>query len=221
MSKFKIGLTHSTGLRNPTLYELYGSDNYGIGGNVNLKPEKSETNELSVKYNILENLSFNSTAYRAKVYDQIESNAAYSKHENELIDINQEGLENELSFNGNNQRLSIFNIFSKSRKTNGQAQSRRPDLSYGANYSKKILLSPVGPFTINLNYKYTGQYIDWDGSANSRQKSTDIVDLSLKKNLFGNTFSLKLTNILNERYEKPATYSQDGRQIRFGFTSAF
>ena len=219
--KIKIGLTHSTGLRNPTLYELYGSDNYGIGGNVNLKPEKSETNELSVKYNILENLSFNSTAYRTKVYDQIESNAAYSKHENELIDINQEGLENELSFIGNNQRLSIFNIFSKSRKTNGQAQSRRPDLSYGANYSKKILLNSVGPFTINLNYKYTGQYIDWDGSANSRQKSIDIVDLSLKKNLFGNNFSLKLTNILNERYEKPATYSQDGRQIRFGFTSAF
>ena len=219
--KFKIALTRSTGLRNPTLYELYGSDNYGIGGNVNLKPEKSETNELSVKYNILKNLSFNSTAYRAKVYDQIESNAAYSQHENELIDINQEGLENELSFNGKNQRLSIFNIFSKSRKTNGQAQSRRPDLSYGANYSKKILLSSVGPFTINLNYKYTGQYIDWDGSANSRQKSTNIVDFSLKKNLFGNTFSLKLTNIFNERYEKPATYSQDGRQIRFGFTSAF
>jgi len=219
--KFKIGLTHSTGLRNPTLYELYGSDNYGIGGNVNLKPEKSETNELSVKYNILKNLSLNSTAYRAKVYDQIESNAAYSQHENELIDINQEGLENELSFNGKNQHLSIFNVFSKSRKTNGQAQSRRPDLSYGANYSKKILWNSVGPFTINLNYKYTGQYIDWDGSANSRQKSTNIVDFSLKKNLFGNTFSLKLTNIFNERYEKPATYSQDGRQIRFGFTSAF
>jgi len=219
--KFKLGLTHSTGLRNPTLYELYGSDNYGIGGNVNLNPEKSETNELSVKYNILENFSFNSTVYRAKVYDQIESNATYSKHENELIDINQEGLENELLFNGNNQRLSIFNIFSKSSKTNGQAQSRRPDLSYGTNYSKKVLLSPVGPFNINLNYKYTGQYIDWDGSANSKQKSTDIIDLSLSKNLKGNIFSLKLSNLLNERYEKPATYSQDGRQIRFGFKNTF
>ncbi len=219
--KFKIGLTHSTGLRNPTLYELYGSDNYGIRGNVDLKPEKSTTNELFVNYNILENLSFNSTAYRAKVFDQIESNAAYSQHENELIDINQEGLENELSFNGNNQRLAIFNVFSKSRKKNGQAQNRRPDLTYGANYSKKILLNSVGPFTINLNYKYTGQYIDWDGSKNSRQKSTDIVDLSFKKKLFGNNFSLMITNVFNERYEKPTTYSQDGRQIRFGFTSAF
>ena len=114
--KFKIGFIQSTGLRNPTLYELYGSDNYGIGGNVNLNPEKSETNEFSVKYNILKNLSFNSTAYIAKVYDQIESNAAYSKHENELIDINQEGLENELSYNDNNQRLSIYNIFQKVEK---------------------------------------------------------------------------------------------------------
>ena len=221
LSKFKLGLTHSTGLRNPTLYELYGSDNYGIVGNVSLKPEKSETNELYINYNILENLSFNSTAYRTKVYDQIESNTAYTKHENELIDINQEGLENELLFNGNDQRLSIFNIFSKSRKQNGQAQSRRPDLSYGANYSKKILLSPVGPFNINLNYKYTGQYIDWDGSENSKQKSTNILDLSLTKNLMGNTFSLKLSNLLNERYEKPATYSQDGRQIRFRFIKNF
>ena len=82
-------------------------------------------------------------------------------------------------------------------------------------------MNSVGPFTINLNYKYTGQYIDWDGSANSRQKSIDIVDLSLKKNLFGNNFSLKLTNILNERYEKPATYSQNGRQFRIGFTKLY
>ena len=221
LDKFKFALTHSTGLRNPTLYELYGSDNYGISGNVNLNPEKSETNELSVKYNFLENLSFNSTAYRSKVYDQIESNAAYSKHENELININQEGLENELTFDGNEQRFSIFNTFSKSRKTNGQTQNRRPDLSYGVNYSKKLSLNQVGIFNLNLNYKYTGQYIDWDGVANSKQKSTDIIDISLTKNLLGNTFFLKLSNLLNERYEKPATYSQDGRQIKFGFKSVF
>ena len=47
------------------------------------------------------------------------------------------------------------------------------------------------------------------------------VYLSLTKKLMGNTFSLKLSNLLNERYEKPATYSQDGRQIRFGFIKNF
>ena len=64
--QFKLGASHSTGLRNPTLFELYGTDNYGIEGNINLNPEKSETNELSAKYNFSDKLSFNSTAYRTR-----------------------------------------------------------------------------------------------------------------------------------------------------------
>ena len=85
INNFQIGATRSTGLRNPTLYELYGTDNWGIGGNTNLNPEKSYTNELFAKYNFTNNLYFSSTAYRATVFDQIESNSAYSMHENELI----------------------------------------------------------------------------------------------------------------------------------------
>ena len=221
LDKFKFGLTHSTGLRNPSLYELYGSDNYGIGGNTKLNPEKSETNELYGEYNFSETIKFTSTAYRAKVFDRIESNAAYSMHENELIDINQEGLESELLFSGNNQNVGLYTNFSKSRKANGQAQSRRPDLSYGANYSKKINSSIYGPFNLNLIYKHTGQFIDYDGSKNSRQKSTDLIDLLIKKDWFGNTLSINLTNLLNERYEKPATYSQDGRQLKVGFNRTY
>jgi vitamin B12 transporter len=221
LGKFKFGATHSTGLRNPSLYELYGSDNYGIGGNTKLNPEKSETNELYGEYNFSETIKFTSTGYRAKVFDRIESNTAYSKHENMLIDINQEGLESELLFSGNNQNIGLYTIFSKSRKANGQAQARRPDLSYGANYSKKINSSIYGPFNLNLNYKHTGQFIDYDGSINSRQKSTDLVDLSIKKNWFGNILSINLTNLLNERYEKPATYTQDGRQLKVGFRRTY
>ena len=221
LGQFKFGATHSTGLRNPSLYELYGSDNYGIGGNTKLNPEKSETNELYGEYNFSESIKFTSSAYRAKVFDRIESNAAYSMHENKLIDINQEGLESELLFSGNNQNIGLYTNFSKSRKANGQAQARRPDLSYGANYSKKINSSIYGPFNLNLNYKHTGQFIDYDGSKNSRQKSTDLVDLSIKKNWFGNILSINLTNLLNERYEKPATYSQDGRQLRINFKKLY
>jgi vitamin B12 transporter len=221
LDQFKFGATHSTGLRNPTLYELYGSDNYGIGGNTKLNPEKSETNELYVEYNFSKTIKFTSTAYRSKVFDLIETNSAYSMHENELIDINQEGLESELLINKNNQNVKIFTNLSKSRKANGQAQSRRPDLSYGANYSKNIVTSFYGPFNLNLNYKHTGKFIDYDGSKNSSQKSTDLVDLSIKKNWLGNILSINFTNLLNERYEKPATYSQDGRQLRVGFSSTF
>jgi len=215
--KFIIGASQATGLRNPTLYELYGTSNYGFKGSTNINPEKSKTNELYIEYNFLKNLKFSSTAYKTKIFDQIELNSSWTANENEVIDINQEGLENELSFYGNNQSFSIYNNFSKSRKINGQAQNRRPDLTYGANYSKKFLRNFIGPFDVNLNYRHTGKYIDWDGAKNSSQKSTDLINMSITKNLFGNVFSLRITNLLNERYQKPATYSQNGRKLKFGF----
>jgi len=214
LGQLKLAATHSTGLRNPSLYELYGSDNYGIGGNTNLKPEISETNEIYGEYSFSDKLKFTSTAYRAKISDRIESNAAYSRHENQLVSLNQEGLESELLFSGDNQKISLFTNFSKSKKTDGVGQSRRPDLSYGGKYSKNFESTKYGPFNLDLIYKYTGKFIDYDGSANTMQKSTDLVDLIIKKNWYGSIISLNISNLLNERYEKPATYSQDGRQFR-------
>jgi TonB dependent receptor. len=49
----------------------------------------------------------------------------------------------------------------------------------------------------------------------------DLVDLSIRKKSYNNIFSLNFTNLLNERYEKPATYSQDGRQFRIGFSKLY
>ena len=100
-------------MRNPSLYELYGSDNYGIKGNVDLKAEKSKTNEIFGEYKFNENYTFSSTAYKTTIFDRIESNAAYSQHENQILEINQEGLENNSSYNDPNQTISIFAKFFK------------------------------------------------------------------------------------------------------------
>ena len=78
-----------------------------------------------------------------------------------------------------------------------------------------------GPFSLNLKYKHTGHFMDYNGSITDQQKSTDLVDLTINKNWLGNIVSMNLTNLLNERYEKPATYSQDGRQLRIGFRRAY
>ena len=77
-------------MRNPTLYELYGTDNYGIKGNTSINPEKSKTNELTFNYDLSDNFAFKSTAYKTKIFDRIESNTAYTKHENMKTDINRE-----------------------------------------------------------------------------------------------------------------------------------
>ena len=80
--------------------------------------------------------------------------------------------------------------------------------------------SDIGPFSMNINYKMTGKHIDYDGGS-TLAKSTDIVDVNFSKNLFGSVFSLNVTNLFNERYEQPLTYSKDGRQLRIGYKKTY
>ncbi len=145
--------------------------------------------------------------------DRIKIKSDWSAYENKIPDTTQEGLESEIAFLGKDQHISIISNFAKSRTDTGGPNSRRPDVSYGVDYSKKFILSEYGPFDLNISHKYIGNHIDWTGSKNEFVKSVDIVDMSIKKSGFGNIISLNFSNLLNERYDKPATYSQDGRRI--------
>ncbi len=214
LNQFKLSATHSTGLKNPGLYEFYGSSNWHTGSE-SVDPEKSKTNELYGEYNYSENISFSSTAYRTKMTNRIKNG------KNVTGNTNQEGLESELKFNGDDQSISFVSHFAKSRTTTGGPNARRPDLSYGIDYSKKFNLNQYGPFNINLSHRYIGDHIDWTGSKNSFVQSVDLVEMSIRKNWYGSILSLNFTNLLNERYEKPGTYSQDGRQVSFGLRRAY
>ena len=92
---------------------------------------------------------------------------------------------------------------------------------YGINYEKKLETKYYGSLDLNLNYRYIGDHLDWTGSKNEFVKSVDLVDLILITKKSGNVFTFSLSNLLNERYEKPATYSQDGRQFKIGFTKSY
>jgi len=220
INNFKFGASHATGLRNPTLYELFGSNNYGYKGNINLKAEKSRTNEIFGSYDLFNNLTLKSTAYRATFLDRLEFNNGFTATENKQIDLNNEGLESELIYEGQNQKFSTFITFSKSKTEKGASQQRRPDLNYGANFSKKFINSAVGPFNMNLNYKFTGKHLDYDGGT-AVAKSTKIVDIIFSKDLFGSIWNLSISNLLNEKYERPLTYTKDGRRLTIGFRKSY
>ena len=141
--------------------------------------------------------------------DRIKIKSDWSGYENKIPDTTQEGIESELNLLINNdQKFSIVSHFAKSRTASGGPNSRRPDLSYGINYKNKIDSKNFGPLELNLNYRYIGDHLDWTGSKNEFVKSVDLIDLTLRKKAYGNIFSLNLTNLLNERYEKPATKSR-------------
>lgn len=219
-NNLSIGASTSTGLRNPSLYELFGSNNFGYKGNINLKAEKSKTNEIFASYNFLNNFTLSSTAYRTNLSDRLEFNSSFTAVENKVIDLNHDGLENELKYEGKNHNLAFFADFSTSKKTDEQKQLRRPDTKYGLNFSKKFINSDFGDFNMNLNYIHTGKHLDFSSST-VVAKSTDIVDVNFSKDFNGSIWKLSITNLLNERYERPLTFNTEGRQFRIGFKNKY
>ena len=57
LGQIKLGITRSTGLKNPSLYELYGSSS-SHKGSTGIKAEKSETSELYTEINFAKNQEF-------------------------------------------------------------------------------------------------------------------------------------------------------------------
>tara|TARA_B100001029_G_C15048415_1_gene448857 strand:- start:264 stop:2132 length:1869 start_codon:yes stop_codon:yes gene_type:complete len=225
--KFELGLTQSTGLRNPSLYELYGNngrtDSYKHVANPDADPEKSRTNELKIKYLFNNSLSLENTFYRSSIEDALLYNGSYkggSGYTNNKSDLKQDGIESNLVFKVNNHRLSIYNTISSSKQEDGSHQLNRPDSTYGINYDSNLNNSLFGPFSINYNYKHYGKSFDYAPSV-TKVDSTDIMNLAVLKKTNIGVLSFNISNLLDEAYQRPYGYSQNGRQIRFGFQSLF
>lgn len=223
IDKFKFGFTHSTGLRNPSLYELYGTDNSGYSGNLNLDPEKSKSNEVSGEYNFTENFSVSLTGFRSNIFDHVEYKNKTYINDSSKTDLNQSGIETEIDWKGKYQNLSIFASSLSSKKTNGSDQLRRPEKIYGAKYEKDLNTDYFGPLKFRLKYKHYGKHWDTHSSNWSTilMDSTDIADVSLLKKIHGYDLSLNISNIFDESYQRPHGYTQEGRHINFGFRKKY
>ncbi len=225
--KFEFNFTHSTGLRNPSLYELYGnngrSDSFKHVGNPNADPEKSKINEVSIKYLFNDLLSFENTFYRSSIFDALLYDSNYnggSGYTNNKSDLKQDGIESNLIFRNDNHRVKFYNTVSSSKQINGDHQLNRPDSTYGISYDVDINNTFFGPISLIYNYKHYGKSFDYAPSV-SKVDSTDIMNLSVLKETSRGTFNINISNLLDEGYQRPYGYSQNGRMIRFGFRNLF
>ena len=184
------------------------------------KPEKSLTREITGKYTISDKVSLKSSAYKSSVSDVLNRSNSSGGY-NETIDIKQEGLENTLNFKDENQNLSLTNTLSKSLEGNGRPQLRRPQIQYGANYKAKFKSNYIGQYGLHLNYRHVGQVEDWVGSVRKKVDSTDIINMSLSKELLGMDWILSTTNLTDEYYQKPYGYNQEGREIKLSFRAKY
>ena len=216
---FNLGISYMNGLRNPTLYEMFGTDNYGYSGNRNLKPEKSNTYEVYSNITFHKNLNVTLRAFRANIQNNIEYISNKYQNDNDNINLNQSGFNNQINFKFEDTSINLFSSFLSSKKENGADQLRRPEKNYGLNLSKKINSSFLGNLNFNLSYNHYGKHFDTHSSNFSTIEidSTDIINLNIIKKLNNNDFYIKITNALNETYQRPHGYNQEKRILKFGF----
>lgn len=218
--KVKIGINRNTGLRNPTLYELFGTDSYGYSGNRNLKPEKSVTNEVYSNINFLKNGTLSVSIFKSAISNNIEYVNNKYINDNDDVDLNQSGTDIAYNLKNKTSNLKVFFTQINSKDETKKTQLRRPKHSYGFNLVQKINSKIFGNYDLNLNYKHYGKHIDTHSSTFSRieMDSTDIVNIGLSKKIKTHKFYFKISNLLKETYLRPHGYKQPGRHIGFGFT---
>ena len=215
---FDISLSESTGLRHPDLFVLHGSNPSGTFKSMKTtKPETSLTREISAKLKFTDNISFESNAYKSHISDVLNRSTSTGGY-NEIIDIKQEGLENNFTISGKDQKISLFNSFSKSREGSGKPQLRRPEKQFGIKFNKLINSKFFGSFDLNYDYRHVGKVEDWkNGSVRAKVDSSDIMDLRISKSYMGKIWSLNFLNLTNENYQRPDTYNQEGRRLELSF----
>ena len=218
IDKSKIGVSYMNGLRNPTLYELFVTDNFGYSGNRNLKAEKSNTLELYSNLNINNYINTSIRAFRSNIKNNIEYVNNRYINDTDNVDLNQSGVNLNLNLNSKNMNFKIFSSFLSSKKENGSDQLRRPEKTYGVNFSKKIETNYLGDLDLNLLYNHYGKHFDTHSTNFStiEMDSTDLVSLKIEKKLKDNSYFLKITNLLSENFQRPHGYNQDKRIIKFG-----
>lgn len=217
-SNLILGTSYMSGLRNPTLYEMFGTDNYGYSGNIALKPEKSNTYEIYSNFILTRYLNVSIRAFKANIKNNIEYINNKYQNDNDNVDLNQSGVNSQLNVKFKDTKLNLYSSFLSAKKEDSSDQLRRPEKNYGINLSTIISKSLFGSFNLNINYNHYGKHFDTHSANFStiEMDSTDIVDLKISKKFKNNDFFIKATNLLNETYQRPHGFNHENRIIKFG-----
>ena len=212
LPELDVRLSHNTGFKNPSLYELYGTDNYGYKGNVNLDAEISETNEIGFDFR---NWSVN--IFETNIMDPI--TYSYPTYVNGTGTLKQSGWELAYAYSDEKNIFNWSGTSLSSKKVDGNDQLRRPELSTGFNYERMLEQG----LSLIVNYKFTGEHFDVHNSNYSTitMPETHIMDVGITKYYQGMDIGLRISNLFDEDYQRPHGFSQDGIKLGLIIKSRF
>ena len=209
----RIGISHdgyrasySQGYRLPTLYEMYGIDNYGYQGNANLNAEKIDSYEVGYRIGNFDTALFYIEESNSITY-------AYPSYVNVAEGGESKGAEVSYSKSILGYDLASNVTYTEAKLNNGNEKLRRPTWVNNSSISKNIN---------DLNYKvsmnYYGDHKDIDSLTYQTidKDSITTFDLELNQTMENKMFYLGLYNITNEKYEQPDGYNQLGINFQAG-----
>lgn len=216
---YRIGLgyngwrtSYSTAYKAPTVYEMYGQDNFGFLGNPNLSPENSKTYEIgygnkNIDVALYKTEIDNLLIYQGNTY-QNDTNTSVRKGADVTLRWQYDG-------------LSVLNKtgYVIAEDSYGNELTRRPKWQNNMNVSwydnKNIIIS--------ADWNYYGKHKDID-SVTYLNKSVEAVstfDLSAKYVKNKVTYYTNFDNIFDKNYERPDGYNQNGRTLSAGIKINF
>lgn len=217
LPKINLRTTYSVGHKAPSLYELYGANNWGYQGNSDLKAEQSKSVELAADYKIDTNSMFTVSLFQSNISNLIEYSG--NTYVNSAGTTDQSGMELAYSNRTDQGSVRLFATSLSSEKADGSAQLRRPEISLGANLMKKI----NNELKLVANYKFTGEHFDTHNSnwSTISMPETHLLDVGIKKNFGGYELGLNIFNLLDQDYQKPHGFAQEGRHLGLTFKRTF
>ena len=133
---------------------------------------------------------------------------------NDIGNLNSDGIE--LSYGVKDFRIFASHLNSK---TNDTVNLRRPQWNLGLMHN----LALDNKWNLTTNYKFKDEHLDIHNSNWSTISMPDVhlLDFTLSKKWNNIDLGFTMTNVLDEAYESPHGFSQNGRQINFGFHRSF
>lgn len=197
----------SNGFKAPTLYELYGTDNYGFVGNKDLTPEKSKTFEIGYKNNLLDFALYKTEIENGFLYQS-------NTYVNDTKKSYRKGAELDLTHSIGPVNITNKLGYSIAEDSNGDKLKRRP---------KWMNTLSVNYDMFTLDATYYGNHLDTHSSTYKTIEMPEkiIYNLNAQHDVLGLTMFGKLSNITDEDYERPHGYNQNGRTLTLGFKKTF
>ena len=202
-----VRISYATGYKAPTVYEMYGKNNYGFLGNKNLIPEESKTYEIGYRWDKGDIVFFKTEIDNLLTY----SNNTYV---NDTKKSDRHGVELGLTHKIGDVNIQNNTAFVIAEDGNGTEIVRKPKWTNTTNFNLS---------NWNLDVNYYGSHLDIDSQtyATIKMPSVTTADLFYEMAKGDLTFYGKLSNITDETYERPDGYNQVGRSFNIGFKKSF